>query len=158
MTDFGDCPLCGRKLVIGSSVNQHHLVPRSRNGKETVALHRICHAAIHAALSEKELERQYNTIEKLRNHPQLSRFVTGFAASRRNFGYALVGHGDIAIACDYSSANAPGMDGEKQALFIARPRSCLTWRDIFRLPDAPDCSWSERSGRSTPTSRRSCRP
>jgi len=76
MTDSGDCPLCGRKLVAGGSVNRHHLVPRSRNGREAVALHRICHAAIHAALSEKELERRYNTIEKLRNHPQLSRFVT----------------------------------------------------------------------------------
>jgi hypothetical protein len=75
VTDLGDCPLCGRKLVPGSSVNQHHLVPRSRNGRKTVTLHRICHAAIHAALSEKELERQYNTIERLRDHPQLRRFV-----------------------------------------------------------------------------------
>ena len=75
MTDLGDCPLCGRKLVAGSSVNQHHLVPRSRNGRETVALHRICHAAIHAALSEKELEHQFNTIERLREHPRLSRFI-----------------------------------------------------------------------------------
>src|SRR5690242_4004361 len=75
ITDLGACPLCGRALIGGSSVNQHHLVPRSRNGRESVALHRICHAAIHAALSEKELERQYNTIEKLREHPQLSRFI-----------------------------------------------------------------------------------
>jgi hypothetical protein len=75
MTELGDCPLCGRRLIGGSSVNQHHLVPRSRKGRETVALHRICHAAIHAALSEKELESQYNTIEQLRAHPQLSRFI-----------------------------------------------------------------------------------
>jgi hypothetical protein len=27
-------------------------------------------------LSEKELERQYNTIERLREHPQLRRFIT----------------------------------------------------------------------------------
>jgi hypothetical protein len=77
MTELGGCPLCGRKLVGGSSVNQHHLVPRSRNGRDTVALHRICHAAIHATLSEKELERQYNTIERLREHPQLRRFIVG---------------------------------------------------------------------------------
>jgi len=75
MTELGDCPLCGRKLVGGSSVNQHHLVPRSRNGRDTVALHWICHAAIHATLSEKELERQYNMIERLREHPQLRRFI-----------------------------------------------------------------------------------
>ena len=75
MTELGDCPLCGRKLVGGSSVNQHHLIPRSRNGRDTVALHRICHAAIHATLSEKELERQYNTIERMREPPQLRRFI-----------------------------------------------------------------------------------
>jgi hypothetical protein len=61
--------------VAGGSVNQRHLVPRSRNGRETVAVHRICHAAIHAALSEKELERQYHTMERLRDHPQLHRFI-----------------------------------------------------------------------------------
>jgi hypothetical protein len=33
------------------------------------------HAAIHAALSEKELEHQYNTMERLREHPQLRRFI-----------------------------------------------------------------------------------
>ena len=75
MTDLGDCPLCGRKLVAGGSVNRHHLVPRSRDGREAVALHRICHAAVHAALCEKQLERQYNTIALLRDHPQLRRFV-----------------------------------------------------------------------------------
>jgi len=41
MTELGDCPLCRRKLVGGSNVNQYHLVPRSRNGRDTVALHRI---------------------------------------------------------------------------------------------------------------------
>jgi hypothetical protein len=61
--------------VAGGSVNRHHLVPRSRKGREALALHRICHAAVHAALSEKELERRYNTVESLRLHPQLSRFI-----------------------------------------------------------------------------------
>ena len=75
MTDLGDCPLCGRKLAAGRSVNRHHLVPRSCNGRDTVALHRICHAAIHAALWKKELERRYNAIESLRDYPRLSRFI-----------------------------------------------------------------------------------
>jgi hypothetical protein len=75
VTDLGDCPLCGRRLLAGKSINQHHLVPRSRNGRDTVALHRICHAAIHAALSEKELARQYHTMERLRDNPQFRRFI-----------------------------------------------------------------------------------
>jgi hypothetical protein len=74
-TALGACPLCGRPLVAGVSVNEHHLVPRSRKGRETVRLHRVCHAAIHAALSEKELERHYHTIDRLREHPELRRFI-----------------------------------------------------------------------------------
>ncbi len=51
--------------MAGGSVNRHHLVPRSRNGRDAAALHRVCHTAIHAALLEKELVRQYNTIARV---------------------------------------------------------------------------------------------
>ena len=69
------CPLCGRELVPGASVNEHHLVPKSRKGRETVRLHRICHAAIHARIGEKELAADYHTIERLLEHPGIRRFV-----------------------------------------------------------------------------------
>jgi hypothetical protein len=51
-------------------------VPKSRGGRETVPVHPICHRAIHAALSNKELERGYSTSEALRSHPELARFIS----------------------------------------------------------------------------------
>jgi hypothetical protein len=67
------CFLCGRPL--GTRVQRHHLVPKSRGGRVTAPIHPICHRAIHAALTNKELERGYATPEALRAHPEIARFV-----------------------------------------------------------------------------------
>jgi hypothetical protein len=69
------CPLCGRPLIPGPTIDAHHLLPRSQGGTDTVILHRICHQAIHATLSEPELARDFRTIEALRQHPDLARFI-----------------------------------------------------------------------------------
>ena len=34
-----------------------------------------CHSAIHKFATEKELGRDWNTVEKLRQHPDIGRFV-----------------------------------------------------------------------------------
>ncbi|HYD31049.1 MAG TPA: HNH endonuclease [Azospirillaceae bacterium] len=87
------CPLCGRPLVPGPSVNEHHLVPRTCKGRETVTLHRICHDKIHAVLSERELARRYNTIERLKGHPELAAFLRWVARKPPEF---VDGHHDPA--------------------------------------------------------------
>lgn len=69
-----NCPLCNRPF--GRTKGSHHLIPKSRKGKETVAIHVLCHRQIHALFTEKELERSYNTIEKLRAHPEIQKFIT----------------------------------------------------------------------------------
>ena len=71
------CPLCLRPIPAEARRSVHHLVPRLRGGKDgpTVLLHQICHNEIHAALTETELARRYNTVEALRAHPRLARFV-----------------------------------------------------------------------------------
>lgn len=69
------CPLCGRPLVPGPSVNEHHLTPRTHGGRETVTLHRICHDKIHAVLSEAELRDHFHSIERLRAHPDIAAFL-----------------------------------------------------------------------------------
>ena len=83
----GPCQLCGRDTAL----TRHHLVPQSRHGKTRwnrdrysreqlkhdliLLLCSACHRQIHATLSEKELERDYPTPERLRDHPELARFV-----------------------------------------------------------------------------------
>jgi len=68
------CPLCGRAIP-GSQRDAHHLVPKSKGGRDTLYLHRICHRQVHALLSETDLARTYNTAEALLAHPEVARFV-----------------------------------------------------------------------------------
>lgn len=80
------CALCGRQV---ENLTRHHLIPRTRHKsrqnkkrfsrmevKERIALLcRPCHKNIHAVLSEKELESQYNTLEELQAHPDIRKFT-----------------------------------------------------------------------------------
>ena len=67
---------------------KHHLIPRSRHTNKrvktrfsreelhrTVSLCPACHRQVHRTLTEKELERGYNTVEALLSHPEIHRFV-----------------------------------------------------------------------------------
>lgn len=68
------CPMCER-LIPDDQKDEHHLVPKSRGGRETQFLHRICHRQIHALFTEAELEKRYSTIEALLEHPEVQKFV-----------------------------------------------------------------------------------
>lgn len=71
------CPLCRRPIPAGAPQSVHHLIPKLRGGKHgpTVLLHQICHNEIHASLSESDLAREYYTVDALRLHPRLSKFI-----------------------------------------------------------------------------------
>ena len=69
-----DCPLCGRPIP-PQQRDAHHLVPKSKGGRGTIDLHRICHRQIHAVLTETELARHYATVDALLAHPELQTFV-----------------------------------------------------------------------------------
>jgi hypothetical protein len=72
---LGPCPLCGRDLVEGPSVNAHHLIPKTYKGNVTVLVHTICHSKIHSVFTEWELYHHYHTIERLRAHPEIEKFI-----------------------------------------------------------------------------------
>jgi 5-methylcytosine-specific restriction endonuclease McrA len=84
----GKCPICGRV----EALTRHHLIPRTRHHnkknkrdfdqrivRETVGICRPCHSQIHALLTEKELERDWNSVERLRAHPEIARFAAWIA-------------------------------------------------------------------------------
>jgi len=81
------CPLCGRPIPDNVPRSRHHLVPQLQGGKggETVLLHHICHKEIHASLTEAELARDYGTVEALRRHPRLAKFIRWVAKRPPDF-------------------------------------------------------------------------
>ena len=62
-------------MVRGQSVNEHHLIPRMFGGLEKFFIHRVCHSKVHSVLPELELAFHYNTFAKLREQPELKRFI-----------------------------------------------------------------------------------
>lgn len=82
----GTCELCGRQV---RRLTRHHLIPQTRHKnrrnkrdfdrsdvKHSIALLcRPCHAHVHATIDNKSLEREYNTVRALAEHPEIARFV-----------------------------------------------------------------------------------
>lgn len=64
------CPLCERPMFHAS---EHHLVPKSRGGKNTELICSDCHSAIHALFTNRELEKGHNTVEALLADPGFRR-------------------------------------------------------------------------------------
>ncbi len=90
----GACAICQRV----ETLTRHHLIPRTRHSNrrnkrdfdrervhQTVGICRPCHSQIHALLTEKELEREWNTVERLLEHPEIRRFAAWIASRPRGF-------------------------------------------------------------------------
>lgn len=84
------CPLCERVIPDDQQV-QHHLVPKSKGGKKTVCLHKICHDQIHSIFTDAQLAKKFSTIEAILEDPAVQTFVTwvknkppGFADSAKD--------------------------------------------------------------------------
>lgn len=78
------CPLCDRPIPKAQQ-DAHHLVPKSKGGRHTEYLHRICHRQIHALLTETELARQYATIDSLLTHAPLLAFIAWVKSKPNDF-------------------------------------------------------------------------
>jgi Fe-S oxidoreductase len=79
------CALCERNVAF---LTRHHLIPRTRHRNkknkklfdrekvhEVIWICRACHDNVHAVLTEKELERNYSTLELLAAHPEVKKFT-----------------------------------------------------------------------------------
>jgi len=75
MTEYKKCPICNRDMIPGKSLDDHHLIPRTFKGKETIALHKICHRKLHSVLTEREMQHHYHTIERLLEHEEIKKFI-----------------------------------------------------------------------------------
>ena len=69
------CPICKREMISGKSIDDHHLIPKTFKGKETITMHKICHRKLHATFTEREMAKYYHTIERLLEHEEIQKFV-----------------------------------------------------------------------------------
>jgi len=72
MRQMGMCPLCGRD---GVKMSDHHLVPRSRGGRDTEAICNDCHSQIHALYTNKRLEEEFGSVESLLSDESFQKFL-----------------------------------------------------------------------------------
>ena len=68
------CPICKRN-VPPKYQEKHHLVPKSKKGKNTVEVCRNCGDMVHKLFSNKELTKAYNTIEAIIEHEAVQTWV-----------------------------------------------------------------------------------
>ena len=75
MSDTNKCPLCNRELA--EPIVRHHLKPPSKGGKDspTIAMHKICQAKVHAVFTETDLKSYYNTVDRIKEHEEISKFI-----------------------------------------------------------------------------------
>jgi hypothetical protein len=68
------CPLCKRNTP-NEAQEKHHLTPKQKKGKETVIVCKTCGDQVHQLFTNKELAKEYNTIEALLSHPAMQKYV-----------------------------------------------------------------------------------
>ena len=79
----GNCWLCRRPL--GRAVEYHHLVPKSRGGREKAMIHPICHRTLHRTFSNAELGVFGGSVASIRADPRIGRFLAWIAHKDPDF-------------------------------------------------------------------------
>lgn len=68
------CDLCKREV---EKLTRHHLIPKSRGGSkgDVIKVCISCKDMIHNLIPNKLLDRKYNTLEKIKSHPKVRKYV-----------------------------------------------------------------------------------
>lgn len=73
-----ECELCQREM---ESLTVHHLIPRQYLKRKKIAASPIinicsaCHKQIHALFDNKQLARELNSLDKLKQEPKMQKFL-----------------------------------------------------------------------------------
>ena len=80
------CPLCEREIP-PKLESRHHLIPKLKGGKHgpIAILHTICHSKIHSLFTEAELAKNYSSIDQLKAHPDIQKFVNWISKRPADF-------------------------------------------------------------------------
>lgn len=77
-----ECQLCNRDF---EKLTRHHLVPKVRGGSkgDVIMVCLSCKDMIHRLIPNKELERKYNTLGALKNHPKIRKYVKWISKQKK---------------------------------------------------------------------------
>lgn len=109
------CALCGRPL--GARVEWHHLIPKSEGGRDTAAIHPICHRTIHATIANAELARRCSNPDSLRARAELQPFLRWIADKPPDFT-----HRCAARASGWGASLAGALFLRRRAALLAQLR------------------------------------
>ncbi|GLQ24304.1 hypothetical protein GCM10007853_21780 [Algimonas ampicilliniresistens] len=76
------CPVCDRPL--GRKRERHHIIPKSKGGREVVEVHPICHRKIHRVFTNAELA-ALGSIDMLKAYPDMAAFIRWLANKPPDF-------------------------------------------------------------------------
>lgn len=82
------CALCDRDTP-DQYVEKHHLTPKSRKGKECALFCCDCGDQVHKLFNNKELHLEYNTIEKLKSHESVRKWIKWVRNRPHRFGVCM---------------------------------------------------------------------
>lgn len=81
------CELCEREM---EALTAHHLIPRQNSKRKkadpgpTIDICSACHRQIHTFFDNKRLAQELNTLEKLKNDPQMEKFISWVQKQKPN--------------------------------------------------------------------------
>ncbi len=81
------CSLCEREAPDKKYMEDHHLTPRCKKGKDTIQVCIDCGNQIHELFSIKELRDTYNTLEALKSSPKIWKWIKW--VQKRDFGVCM---------------------------------------------------------------------
>ena len=82
------CPIC-RRVTPEEFQERHHLVPRSKKGREIVTLCTNCGDMLHRLFTNKELEKSYNTIEAILANEEVQKWASWVSKKENSFSVCM---------------------------------------------------------------------
>lgn len=81
------CSICHRETP-EAYAEKHHLVPKSKHGKETIDVCKDCGNQVHQLFKIKELQTTYNTLEALLSNERVQTWIR-WISKKKEFGFCM---------------------------------------------------------------------
>jgi hypothetical protein len=85
------CSICHRETP-DVYLEDHHLVPRCKKGKNTIVLCTDCADQVHLLFNVKELRDTYNTLESLLSNEKIQTWIKWIRKKPQEFGSVCMKH------------------------------------------------------------------